>query len=153
MSEESTTSDLVQLARRRVDAVDRGDIEAMASFLAPDAIWDSTPMGLEVYEGRAAIGRFLTNWWAAYDAYAAEAEEIVEFANGVTLAVILFAGRPVGSSGTSDGDMQRSACGWITRSRAIRTTLTSTRPALPPDASPRSGGRRCRRRTSRSSVE
>ena len=99
MSEESTTPDLVELARRRVDAADSRDIDAMTSFLAPDAVWDSTPMGLEVFEGRAAIRRFLTDWWAAYDASAAEAEEIVEFDNGVTLAVIVFVGRPVGSSG------------------------------------------------------
>jgi hypothetical protein len=40
MSEESTTPVLVELARRRVGAVDRGDIEAMTSFFAPDAAWD-----------------------------------------------------------------------------------------------------------------
>jgi ketosteroid isomerase-like protein len=83
-----------------VDAADSGDIDAMTSFLAPDAVWDSTPMGLEVFEGKAAIRRFLTSWWAAYDASAAEAEEIVDFGNGVTLAVIVFTGRPVGSGGT-----------------------------------------------------
>jgi ketosteroid isomerase-like protein len=98
MSEEPTTPKLVELVRRRVEAADSGDIDAMTSFFAPDAVWDSTPMGLEVYEGRAAIGRFFADWWGTYDASAAEAEEIVEFANGVTLAVIVFNGRPVGSS-------------------------------------------------------
>ncbi len=58
MSEESTTHDLVELTRRRVAAVDSVDIDAMTGFFASDAVWDSTPMGLEVYEGKAAIRRF-----------------------------------------------------------------------------------------------
>jgi hypothetical protein len=71
MSEESTTPNLIELAR--------------------------------------AIRRFLTDWWAAYDASAAEAEEIVDFGNGVTLAVIVFNGVPLGAAGTSDG-------GWLATS-------------------------------------
>ena len=59
MPEESTTPDLVELVRRRMDAGDSGDVDAMTSFFAPDGVWDSSPMGLEVYEGQAAIRRFL----------------------------------------------------------------------------------------------
>ena len=55
MSEESTTPDLVELVRSQVKAAASGDIDVMVGFLAPDAVWDSSRMGLEVYEGRAAI--------------------------------------------------------------------------------------------------
>ena len=63
MPEESTTPDLVELVRRRMDAGDSGDADAMTSFFAPDGVWDSSPMGLEVYEGQAAIRRFFEDWW------------------------------------------------------------------------------------------
>ena len=99
MSKESTTPDLVELSRLRVDAVDRGDVDAMTSFFAPDAVWDSTPVGLEVYEGRAAIRRFFEDWWGSYEESEAEAEEIVDLGSGITFAVLIFNARPVGSAG------------------------------------------------------
>ena len=99
MSEESTTPDLVELVRRRVDAVDRRDLDAMTSFFAPDAVYDSSPMGFEVYEGREAIRRFFEDWWDSYEASEANAEEILDLGNGVTLTVLIFKARPAGSSG------------------------------------------------------
>ncbi len=99
MPEKSTGPDLVALSRLRVDAVDRGDVDAMTSFFAPDAIWDSTPMGLEVYEGRAAIRRFFEDWWGSYEESEVEAEEIVDLGSGITFAVLIFNARPVGSGG------------------------------------------------------
>jgi hypothetical protein len=71
----------------------------MASFFAPDGVWDSSPMGLEVYEGREAIHRFLTEWWGIYDTSGAEAEEILDLGNGVTFAVVILKGGPAGSGG------------------------------------------------------
>src|SRR5256885_13005130 len=99
MSEESTTSDLIELVRRRLDAVDRGDVAAMTSFFAPDGVWDSSPLGMEVYEGRTAIRRFFEDWWGDYDLPGAEAEEILDLGNGVTFTVLVLKGRPVGSGG------------------------------------------------------
>ena len=96
-SEESTTPDLVELMRRRVDAADSGDVEAMTSFFASDAVWDSSPMGMEVYEGREAIRRFFADWWGLYDMSGAEAEEFLDLGNGVTFTVLVLKGRPVGS--------------------------------------------------------
>src|ERR1700736_1645200 len=98
MTEESTTHDLVELTRRRVDAADSGDIDAMTSFLAQDAVWDSSPMGLEVYEGRAAIHSGLEDWWGAFDVSGAAAEEILDLGNEVTFAVVTLKGRPPGGS-------------------------------------------------------
>jgi ketosteroid isomerase-like protein len=99
MPEESVTSDLVELTRRRVHAADSGDIDAMTSFLAQDAVWDSSPMGLEVYEGRAAIHGGLEDWWGAFEVSGAEAEEILDLGNGVSFAVLTLTGRPPGGSG------------------------------------------------------
>jgi ketosteroid isomerase-like protein len=99
MSQESTTPDLVELVRSQVDAAGSGDIDAMTSFLAPDAVWDSSPMGIEVTEGRAAIHSHLEDWWGAYDVSGAEAEEIRDLGNGVTFAVVILKGRLIGSGG------------------------------------------------------
>src|SRR2546425_11551184 len=99
MSQESTTPDLVELMRRRVAAADSSDVDAMTSFFAPDGVWDSSPMGLEVYDGQAAIRRFFEDWWGSYEEAQAEAEEILDLGNGVTFAVIILKGRPVGSGG------------------------------------------------------
>ena len=97
MSKESTTPDLVELMRRRVEAADSGDVEAMTGFFASDAVWDSSPMGMEVFEGQAAIRRFFEDWWGSYEASEAEAEEIRDLGSGVTFAVLVLKGRPVGS--------------------------------------------------------
>ena len=97
MSQESTTPDLVEFARRRVDAADSRDIDAMMSFLAPDAVWDSTPMGLEVFEGSAAIRRFLEDWWGTWADHSIEVEQVVDLGRGVVFAPVREDGRLVGS--------------------------------------------------------
>ena len=97
MPKKSTTPDLVELVRRRLDAVNRGDVDEMTSFFASDAVWHSSPMGMEVYEGREAIRRFFADWWGLYDMSGAEAEEILDLGNGVTFAVLILKGHLVGS--------------------------------------------------------
>jgi ketosteroid isomerase-like protein len=99
MSEESTTPDLLDRVRSRVEVGDRGDVAAMTSFFAPDAVYDSSPMGLEIHEGRTAIRRFLEDWWGSYEASEVKAEEILDLGNGVTFAVVVLKGRPAGSGG------------------------------------------------------
>jgi ketosteroid isomerase-like protein len=99
MSGESTTPDLAELMRSRVDAADSGDIAAMTSFFASDAVWDSSPMGMEIYEGRAAIRRFFEDWWGDYEMSGAEAKEILDLGNDVTFAVLTLKGRPIDSGG------------------------------------------------------
>jgi ketosteroid isomerase-like protein len=99
MSGESTTPDLMKAMRSRVDAVGSGDFDAMTSFFVSDAVWDSSPMGMEVYQGRAAIRRFFEDWWRGYEVSGAEAEELLDLGNDVTFAVLTLKGRPVGSGG------------------------------------------------------
>ena len=78
MPEESTTPDLVELTRRWFEAANRRDVDAAASFYAPDAVHDFV---------------------GAYDEFGVEAEQILDLGNGVTLAVVDQKGRPRGSSG------------------------------------------------------
>jgi ketosteroid isomerase-like protein len=96
--EESMTPDLVELGRRFLEAASRGDFEAMLSFFAANAVWD-TLGGLGTFEGHAAIRDFWEDWYSNYEELEIEPEEIVDLDNGVTFAVLVQKGRPVGSSG------------------------------------------------------
>src|SRR2546423_10758949 len=144
MSEESTTPDLVVLTRRWFEAANRRDVDAAASFYAPDAVHESVGMGASV-EGTAAIREYLGDFVGAYDEFSVEAEEILDLGNGVTLDVVNQKGRPHGSSG--EVQMRYAAVAiWVEGMIERFTTYTNIdegRP--PPNALPRNGDRRCRR--------
>jgi ketosteroid isomerase-like protein len=99
MSEESTTPDLVELVRRAYEASNHGDFNTMMSFYGRDAIWDMTPMGLGVYEGQVAIRRFFEEWVGSFEEFEIDPEEILDLGVGVTFAIVLQGGRPIGSAG------------------------------------------------------
>jgi ketosteroid isomerase-like protein len=99
MPEESTTPDLVELGRRSIEAGNSGDIDAIVSFFAPNAVWDLSPVGMGTFEGHAAIRSFCEDWFASYEEFEMKAEEIHDLGNGVDWAVIALNARPVGSSG------------------------------------------------------
>ena len=99
MQEESTTPDLVELQNRHTDAGSRRDLDAMTAFYAPDAVYDMSPMGMGIFEGQAAARGFMEDWFASYEQYELEAEEILDLGNGVGLRILIKKGRPVGSSG------------------------------------------------------
>ncbi len=98
MSEESTTLDLVELARRQLDAAKRGDVDAALGFFAPGAVWELVALDTKA-EGVAAIRSFLEDWWGTFEDLEVDAEEVVEIGDGVTLSVVLQSGRPAGSTG------------------------------------------------------
>jgi ketosteroid isomerase-like protein len=99
MSLESTTPDLVELVRETVEAGGRGDLDALLTFYAPNAVWDMSNVGMGEFEGLAAIRGFLEDWLGSYEEMQWEAEEIRDLGSGITLAVVVQTGRPVGSTG------------------------------------------------------
>jgi ketosteroid isomerase-like protein len=98
VAEESTTPDLVELARRVLDAFNCGDFDAAMSFYGPDAFVESMGM-LTGFEGVAAIRGFFEDMQRPYEEWEVEAEEILDLGNGVLFGVFLQQGRPVGSNG------------------------------------------------------
>ena len=96
MSEESTTPDQVELVRGLVDALDRCDVDTVASFHARDAVLEAA---VGRFEGVAAIRGFSEDWLANYEEFAATLEEVRNLGSGVTFSVIRQQGRLVGSSG------------------------------------------------------
>src|SRR5882762_8029925 len=99
MSEESTSSDdLVGLARSQLEAVNRRDLDALMSGAAPDAVYDTAPSGMGVYEGHAAIRAFLKGYWDCFEELRFELGEACDFGHGVTFIVNRQVARPVGST-------------------------------------------------------
>ncbi|MEA2469557.1 MAG: SnoaL-like domain [Thermoleophilaceae bacterium] len=94
MSEKSTSRDLVELARKSIEGEDP---EAVLSFYAPDAVWDSTPWGMGIFEGKDAVRAFFRDWGNAYAHLEWKAEEIRDLGNEVTFAVIFQEGQIVES--------------------------------------------------------
>jgi ketosteroid isomerase-like protein len=65
MAEESTTPDLMELSRRALDATNRRDFDAVASFYAPDAVYRGTEIG--TFEGAGAIRGLLEDFLGSYE--------------------------------------------------------------------------------------
>ena len=144
MSEESTTPDPVELLRRAFEAANRGDLDAVASSFAEDATFDGRGVP-DHHEGRAAIRSMIEEWFGSYEELEFGLEEVRDLGNGVVFAVVVQSGRLTGSAGhvrQREGWVFVWARGLVAR---LTTSTRSTRPVLPPNASQRNGGRRCRK--------
>ena len=96
MSKEFTTPDPVELVRKQLEALDRGDLDGVMSSVAEDAVLDGRA---DLIEGRAAIRGFLEEWFGAYEELDFELEEITQLGGGVVFAVVTQDGRLVGTDG------------------------------------------------------
>ena len=99
MSEESTTPDLVRLARQGYEAMSRGDLDGVMSLFAADAVYDASAAGLGTFEGAEAIRGFIEDWHRSWEDYGYEEEEFLDLGHGVGLSVLREGGRLVGGKG------------------------------------------------------
>ena len=99
MPEESTTLDLVGLARQGYEAMSRGDLDGVMSLFAADAVYDLSDAGLGAFEGAEAIRRFFEDWHESLEERRFEEEEILDLGHGVVLSVVRESGRLVGGDG------------------------------------------------------
>jgi hypothetical protein len=153
VNEEFSVPDPVDQVRQFVEAANRvaanrGELDAVPSYLARDSVWDTSRVGIGVFEGVATIRRFLEDWFGSYEELQVVIDELLDVGSGVVLTVTRQMARPVGTTGYIQ---QREGWVWVWLTAcapASRSTPkpSSTRPALPPNASPRNGARRCRRR-------
>ena len=98
MSEEPATPDLEEAVRRSVEAMNRPDFDGVLAPYRPDAVWDASPIGAGVFEGRDAIRGFFEDWRGPYEDYEQELEEFRDLGNGVTFGVFHQRARLPGSS-------------------------------------------------------
>jgi ketosteroid isomerase-like protein len=93
MSEEN-----VALARKAIDALNRGDLDALLAFLSPDVVWEAlegVPGIGELYRGRAGVREWIELMWEnAQEGVHIEIEQITDLADDrVFIAVVLTARR------------------------------------------------------------
>ena len=106
MSQESTTPDLVELVRKQLEALDRHDLDGVMNSVAEDTVLEGRVENF--VEGRAAIRRFLEDWFRAWEELDFELEEVSDLGGGVVFAVVIQDGRPVGGDGRV-----RQREGWV----------------------------------------
>ena len=69
------------------------------SFFAADAVWDMSPIDMDIVEGRAAIRDALKIWWEMFPAIVTEVDEVLDLGNGVVFQAVTQRGPPAGSTG------------------------------------------------------
>ena len=120
MAEESTTPDVVERVREVFEALSSGDFDALTSFCAPDAVYESVAMGA-TFEGVAAIREFSEDMAGAYEGFDAQIEENLDLGKGIVLAVVNQKGRPAGSS--ADARMRYAAVSAWVEDLLVRLTM------------------------------
>ena len=115
MSEESTTPHPAERVRQFVEAANRvaanrGELDAVPSYLARDSVWDTSRVGIGVFEGVATIRRFLEDWFRSYEELQLVIDELLDVGSGVVLTVTRQMARPVGTTGYIQ---QREGWVWV----------------------------------------
>jgi len=99
MPEESTTPELVRLARQGYEAMSRGDVDAVMSLFATDAVYDGSAGGIGTFEGAEAVRGFVEDWRRSWEDYRYEEVELLDLGHGIMLSVVRESGRLVGGKG------------------------------------------------------
>jgi ketosteroid isomerase-like protein len=83
-----------RLLREHIEAATSRDFGAAVGVFAQGAVWDRSPVGQEVIEGRDAIRAFIEDWNAVFDDYVLGLEEFHDLGGGVTFVLMSQRGRP-----------------------------------------------------------
>jgi ketosteroid isomerase-like protein len=115
MQEEFSVPDPVDRVRRFVEAANRvaanrGELDAVPSYFARDSVWDTSRVGIGVFEGVATIRRLLEDWFRSYEELQFVIDELLDVGSGVVLTVIRQMARPVGTTGYIQ---QREGWVWV----------------------------------------
>ncbi|HXB15332.1 MAG TPA: nuclear transport factor 2 family protein [Solirubrobacteraceae bacterium] len=97
MPEEPAAPELVRLVHKQAEDANRRDLDAVMDVFADDAIMT----GATAYppsEGRAAIRRFIEDWFDAFGELHFEWEEVSDLGNGIVFGVLIQEGRLIGSA-------------------------------------------------------
>jgi ketosteroid isomerase-like protein len=88
----------VEVARKAIDAFNRGDVDAWLGFLSPDVVWEPLPLvGFrDVYRGRAEARQWLEQLTEAFEAHL-EIEQITPLHDDAVLNELTAIGRGRGS--------------------------------------------------------
>ena len=98
MSDEPTTPDLVERTRKFFERAERREFDPDMALWSPDAVWDSSALGLGVTEGAATIRSVNEEWFGNYEEYENQLVEVQDLGNGVVFVVNQLDARPAGST-------------------------------------------------------
>jgi ketosteroid isomerase-like protein len=89
----------VEVARKVIDAVNRGDLDAWLGFLSPEVVWESLPLvGFrDVYRGRAEAREWLEQLTEVFEEVHLEIDEITALSDDRVLTAASARGRGRGS--------------------------------------------------------
>ena len=79
MSEEN-----VEVVRKSIDAVNRGDVDAVVALVSPDVEWEDPVFWSEparIYRGRGEVREWLNRLLEPWESFHLEVEEITEATN------------------------------------------------------------------------
>ena len=101
LSEWAMSEENVALARRAIDALNRGDLDALVAFLSPDVAWEALEgvVGMaELYRGRAGVREWIELMWKnAEEGVHIEIEQITDLGDDRVFIAVLVTGRRRGS--------------------------------------------------------
>ena len=130
MSEEN-----VALARKAIDALNRGDVDAFLTLVGPEVVWealDGVPGIDELYRGRPGVREWLELMWRnAEERVHIEIEQITDLGDDRVFIAVALTGRRRGSGVAfeyrtwqivwfADGLITRRQVFW-TRAEALKT--------------------------------
>jgi ketosteroid isomerase-like protein len=98
VSKKPTMLNREEALRRSMEAFNRRDFDTAMTLYTPDAVWDTSVVAFDLYEGLEAIRSFLEEWRGSYDDFEQVLEEFHDLGSGVTLTVTLQRARLIGSS-------------------------------------------------------
>jgi ketosteroid isomerase-like protein len=87
------------LALTRALTATGADVETTMSFYAPDAVWDGSPLGFEIYEGHEAIRQSLEEWTEIFEGHEEVDLEMLDLGNGVVFTATRLSGHQRSASG------------------------------------------------------
>jgi hypothetical protein len=93
------TPDPLETIRGNIAALNRRDPSAAAFIWSPNGLFDLSPLGVGVFEGREAIRNFFEDWLAPYSDVKLELSEFRDLGNGVTFHAARQRGRPARGTG------------------------------------------------------
>jgi ketosteroid isomerase-like protein len=93
------SEDLVRLGGQAYEALSCGDVDAVMSLFAADAVYDGSDPGIGTFEGAEAIRGFIEDWHRSWEEYRYEAKEILDLGHGVVVFVLREGGRLIGGNG------------------------------------------------------
>ena len=82
----------VRIARKSIETLSEGDIDAFVALLHPDVEWDDSngfPDVRGIYRGRAQVRSWWERFWEAWESFHPEFEEVTEGADGRVVLQVL----------------------------------------------------------------